>query len=253
MPTKKARITDDDVKSESDLIDLGADKTKLISAAKIYVSLFGKTLLQAILDGDLNGGGGSMPFPSTIVTGTGAYTIPSGFNARVTVNCQNGEQFQVNSAVVLSSQNLDLERVSLTSSRTAPTSSATASNPVSPDRYFLGNAYASAVQANINVNGFASINNDGLTTDSASTGSPNPAVNPVAVFRQNLVVGPGGTASASTSAPTPSPQASQRGSGTAIVSGVEIGKQNTNVSASYLLPPSTLIDGGRYVVELYPV
>jgi hypothetical protein len=53
------RIQNEDVKSEAELISLGATKTSLINASKIYVLEFDKTLEDAIDDGDLSGGGGS--------------------------------------------------------------------------------------------------------------------------------------------------------------------------------------------------
>lgn len=51
------RIQNEDVKSEAELIALGADKTKLPHDTKIYVTALGinKTLDQAITDGDISG------------------------------------------------------------------------------------------------------------------------------------------------------------------------------------------------------
>lgn len=55
-----SRIQNEDVKSESELIALGADKTKLIHDSKIYVTAnsINKTLDDAIIDGDIGAGGG---------------------------------------------------------------------------------------------------------------------------------------------------------------------------------------------------
>lgn len=56
------RIQNEDIKSVSELIGLGASASSLPNADKIYVASLSKTLQAAITDGDIGGGGGGSSF-----------------------------------------------------------------------------------------------------------------------------------------------------------------------------------------------
>ena len=62
-----------------------------------------EAFLEALSLSGIGGGGGGLTFPDLVVTGTGAYSIPVGFNGIAKVNTKNGETFSINGAVVLSS------------------------------------------------------------------------------------------------------------------------------------------------------
>lgn len=71
------RITNRDIKSESELSALGAPASELPNDDKVYLSALSlnKTLKQAIIDGDLSGGGGSADFNKILTTVTGEVLV----------------------------------------------------------------------------------------------------------------------------------------------------------------------------------
>lgn len=70
------RIQNEDIKSESTLIADGATAASLPHDSKVYVTALSlnKTLYQAIVDGDLSGGGGGSDF-NKIVTHLGDVVV----------------------------------------------------------------------------------------------------------------------------------------------------------------------------------
>ena len=61
-----------------------------------------KAVAQAIIDNPQGGGGGGgFTAPSLIVTGTASYTVPVGYNARVTASCRQGGSLAINGTSVL--------------------------------------------------------------------------------------------------------------------------------------------------------
>lgn len=93
----------------------------------------------ALLAAGGGGGGGGLTFPDLIVTGTGGYTIPVGFNAIVKANCENGQTFSVNGAIVLSSTDTTW------STKVASNSLRRASG--NPTKYDGSNAFIGTTQA----------------------------------------------------------------------------------------------------------
>lgn len=72
------KIQGADVKTEAELISAGAGASSLIKDTQIYVtaSSINKTLDDAIIDGDIGGGGSS--FPTGVLAISGATTLVSG-------------------------------------------------------------------------------------------------------------------------------------------------------------------------------
>lgn len=63
-----------------------------------------KAVAQAIIDNPSGGGGGGFTAPSLIVTGTASYTVPVGYNARVTFQSYATGQGLINGTAVMRTQ-----------------------------------------------------------------------------------------------------------------------------------------------------
>jgi hypothetical protein len=188
-----------------------------------------EAFLQALTDAPSTGGGGSETFPDLVVTGTGGYTIPVGFNAIVRVYSAEGNAFTVNGVTVQSSQNRDISDFSIS---TGTGNNATTSAP---------NARLSRFQlySNTSSNSNPTVNGGIISQTEAGTyGSQN---------GQSGVGMVGSTTIAKTG--------SNGGSGfNTIVSGISEHDQNTVTTQTYKLPEGTLINGGsNRLVELYAI
>lgn len=181
--------------------------------------------LQALIDSGIGGGGGGggggETFPDAVVTGTGAFVVPVGFNAIVRVECGAGAVFSIGGVNVLTSNHFETVRK-------------IANAPSIVNISCGSNAYMIS-------DTFATLGNVEKFADTGISVAPDIPIN------QNyttMYTGPGATARGTATS----------GAVGASVSGVQIGQQSTRVSQTFKIPEGTSISGGSArLVELYAI
>lgn len=175
--------------------------------------------------GDGGGGSGSsVPNPDAIITGTGGYTIPVGFVAKVKANCRNGETFSVNGATVLSSGAKEISRILVY-----------LGNVGQAAHYYVPSGYKGFVQF-------------GIRTETSHH-------NAVRIWIDNVSFGP------ATAIERYYDRIFIGASGTHLylidnypqISGYAERGNNTSVTQEFNLKEGSTISGGRYTVELYAI
>ena len=178
------------------------------------------------------GGGGGETFPDAVVTGTGGYVIPAGFNAIVRVQVTNGGGFTINGSSALESNDFDIQRKVQDPSGTFSGSTSVSVGSKRIGRYAVFNRTSSpsgSSQSNVEGHPFAY---NYMGGSNAQPDSPSA-----------WVLGPGGSISTSFSQ---SPRYR--------IAGVEYGRQNVTAFQSFKVPEGTTINGGNSrIVELYAI
>lgn len=178
------------------------------------------------------GGGGSETFPDAVVTGTGGYVIPAGFNAIVRVQVANGGNFTINGSSALESNDFDIQRKVQDPSGTFSGSTVVTVGSRRIGRYAVFTRTQSA-------SGSSSSNVEGHPYAYNYMGGGNATPDSPSAW----VLGPGGTVSTSFSQ---SPRYR--------IAGVEHGRQNTTAFQTFKVPEGTTISGGNSrIVELYAI
>lgn len=109
MPGK---IQNEDIKSSSELVSLGGTAAQLPNDDKVYVTALGinKTLKQAIIDGDISGGGGTCEKESITLSGT---DITNGYVALSFQSSSNSIDLHVDRLKMFESRDYTTSIVSL--------------------------------------------------------------------------------------------------------------------------------------------